>query len=95
MHEFIQLLLQRQAEMKRKFANNITNGADDDKPSKKLQEKYFNILKLSDKLRFLHLLITNIVLIKTPSFYVIFTAEKVGYSYLETNNTFINKLNKY
>ena len=36
--------------MKRKFANNITNGADGDKPSKKIQEKQSNILKLSDKL---------------------------------------------
>ena len=50
MHEFIQVFLQRQAEMKKKFANNITNGADGDKASKKLQEKHSNILKLSDKL---------------------------------------------
>ena len=50
MHEFIWVLLDLQAEMKRKFANSITNGADGDKPSKKLQEKHSNILKLSDKL---------------------------------------------
>ena len=50
MHEFIQVLLDLQAEMIRKFVNNITNGADGDKPSKKLQEKHSNILKFSDKL---------------------------------------------